>query len=169
MKTFFGCIKFLFSITKSNLLAKNEILKSTSQIYAYESIDACSLLHTSHLHNAFTLFALSKFKYKNIDSFFKLLLLLSGVISLNPGPSHMNQPLGNNEWDSFKARGINFIYINIDTLLPKIEELRRIACLSNASAVAISESKLDSSILIRRLKSMAIIFCVLTEIDPEEG
>ena len=103
VKAFFRCIIFLLTITKPNLLTKNDILKSTSKIFTYESIDACNLLHTSHIHNAFVFFALSKFKYRNKDSFFKLLLLLSGDISLNPGPSHINQTSDNNEWDVFKA------------------------------------------------------------------
>ena len=115
-------------------------------MFTYESIDACNLLHTSHIHNAFVFFALSKFKYRNKDSFFKLLLLLSGDISLNPGPSHVNQTSYNNEWDVFKARGLHFIHININSLLPKIEELRRIACQSNAAVIGTSESKLDNSI-----------------------
>ena len=72
-------------------------MKSTTEIFTYESIDRCYSLHTSHLHNAFAFFALSKFKYRNKDSFFKLLLLLLGDISLNPGPSHIKQLSGNNE------------------------------------------------------------------------
>ena len=74
-----------------------------------------------------------------------MLLLLLGDISLNPGPSHINQTSDNNEWDVFKARGLHFIHININSLLPKIEELRRIACQSNAAVIGISESKLDNS------------------------
>ena len=146
VKAFFGCIIFLLTITKPNLLTKNDIRKSTSEIFTYESIDACNLLHTSHIHNAFVYFALSKFKYRNKDSIFKLLLLLSGDISLNPGPSHINQTSDNNEWDVFKARGLHFIHININSLLPKIEELCRIACQSKAAVIGISESKLDNSI-----------------------
>ena len=57
VKAFFGCIIFLLTITKPNLLTKNDILKSTSEIFTYESIDACNLLHTSHIHNAFAFFA----------------------------------------------------------------------------------------------------------------
>ena len=106
----------------------------------------CNLLHTSHIYNAFVFFVLSKFKYRNKDSFFKLLLLLSDDISLNPGPSHINQTSDNNEWDVFKARGLHFIHININSRLPKIEELRRIACQSKAAVIGISESKLNNSI-----------------------
>ena len=58
----------------------------------------------------------------------------------------MNRTSVNNEGDVFKARGLHFIHININRLLPKIEELRRIACLSNAAVIGISESKLDNSI-----------------------
>ena len=71
------------------------------------------------LHHFFTL---TKFKYRNKD----FLLLLSDVISLNPGSSHMNQPSGNNECDFFKAREIYFFLINIGSLLPKIEEIHHI-------------------------------------------
>ena len=115
-------------MTKPNLLTKNDILKSTSKIFTYESTDACNLLQTSHIHNGFVFFVLSKFKNRNKDSFMKLLLLHSGDISLNPGPSHINQTSDNNDWDVFKARGLHFIHININSLLPKIEELRCIAC-----------------------------------------
>ena len=169
VKAFFGCIIVLLTITKTNLLTKNDILKSTSENFTFESIDACNLLHASHIHNSFVFFALSKFKYRNKDSFFKLLLLLSGDISLNPGPSHINQTSDNNEWDVFKARGLHFIHININSLLPQIKELRRIACHSNAAVIGISGSKLDKSILDLEIKLMSKIFCVLTETDMEEG
>ena len=72
-----------------------------------------------------------------------MLLLLSVDSSLNTEPSHINQTSGNNEWDVFKARGLHFIHISINSLLPKIEELHRIACLSNAAVIGVSESKLD--------------------------
>ena len=115
-------------------------------MFTYESIDACHLLHTYHVHNAFVFFALSTFKCRNKDSFFKLLLLLSGDVSLNPGPSHINGTSDNNEWDVFKALALHFIHININSLLTKIEELRRIARQSNAAVIGISESKLGNSL-----------------------
>ena len=75
-----------------------------------------------------------------------MLPLLSGDISSNTGPSHINQTSDNNELNVFKARGFHFIHININSLFAKIEELCRIAGQSNAAAIGISESKLDNSI-----------------------
>ena len=87
VKAFFAYV--LLSITKPNLFV-NDILETTCEIFICESIDACDLLHTSHLHNIFAFRALSKFKHSNKSSFFKLLLLLSGDIGLNPGPSDID-------------------------------------------------------------------------------
>ena len=43
--------------------------------------------------------------------------------------------------------GLHFIHLNINSLLPNIEELRIIAKSTNAAIVGISESKLDESVL----------------------
>ena len=87
--------------------------------------------------------------YQNLSTEIKtpfLLLLLSCDISLNSGPPHMDHPSGSNEWDAFKARGLQFTHININSLLLKIEELCHIVCLSSAVLNGISESKLGNSI-----------------------
>ena len=52
-----------------------------------------------------------------------------------------------NEWNVFKNRGLHFIHLNINSLLPKIEELRYIAKSTNAAVIGICESKLDASVL----------------------
>ena len=49
-------------------------------------------------------------------------------------------------WSPFKKRGLHFLHININSILSKIEELRHIAKLSNASVIGVSESKLDDSV-----------------------
>ena len=92
-------------------------------------------------------FSISKLKYKNLNSFSQLLLLLSGDISLNPGPVHQGTLQCSNEWNVFKNRGLHFIHLNINSLLPKIEELRFIAKSTNAAVIGICESKLDASVL----------------------
>ena len=51
------------------------------------------------------------------------------------------------EWNVFKSKGLHLIPLNINSLLPKIDELRYIANSSNAAVIGISESKLDESVL----------------------
>ena len=84
--------------------------------------------------------------YRNSNSYYRLILLLSGDIILNPGPFHNLQPLDQNEWNIFKHRGLHFLHLSINSLLPKIDELRHIARLTNAAVMGISESKLDDSV-----------------------
>ena len=76
-----------------------------------------------------------------------MLLLLSGNISLNPGPVHQDTLQYSNEWNVFKNKGLRFIHLNINSLLPKIEELRYISKSTNAAVISICESKLDASVL----------------------
>ena len=52
-----------------------------------------------------------------------------------------------NEWNIFKSRGLAFIHLNIDSLLPKFEKLGIIANLTYIAIIGISESKIDKSIL----------------------
>ena len=44
-----------------------------------------------------------------------------------------------------KHRGLHFLHLNINSFLPKIDELRHIARLTNAAVIGISESKLDDT------------------------
>ena len=72
--------------------------------------------------NAF--YSVSKVKYRNLNSHFHLLILLLGDTSLNAGPTHQHKLQCLNEWNIFKSRGLHFIHLSINVLLPKIEELR---------------------------------------------
>ena len=67
-------------------------------------------------------------------------------MSLNLGSNHQHKLQCLNEWNIFKSRGLHFIHININSLLPKIEELRIIAKSTNAAIIGISESKLYESV-----------------------
>ena len=53
----------------------------------------------------------------------------------------------NGQWAVFKKRSLHFVHININSFLPKIDELQCIAKLSEAAVIGISESKLDYSAL----------------------
>ena len=84
-----------------------------------------------------------------------------GDISLNPEPFDNPQlfkqedwqAFGNpqlfkqEEWQAFTNRRLHLIYLNINSLLPKIDKLRDIAKRTNVGAIGISESKLDSTVL----------------------
>ena len=84
--------------------------------------------------------------YRNSNSYYRLLLLLSGDMNLNARPVNSLQPLVLDEWNIFKNRGLPFIHLNINSFSPKIDELRHIARLNSAVVIGISESKFDDSV-----------------------
>ena len=106
-------------------------------------------------------FSISKLKYKNLNSFSQLLLLLSGDISLNTGPVDQGTLQCSDEWIVFKNRRLHFIHLNINSLLSKIEELRFIAKSTNAAVIGLCESKLDASVLEQeiRIDNYKILHC----------
>ena len=120
---------------------------SQSHFFTYESISICDNVETSCLYSDLVFISISKLLYRNSNSYFNLLLLLSSNISLNPGPLHNDQLQPQSEWSVFNSRGLHFIHLNVNSLLPKINKLRNIANLSNAAVIGISESKLDYSVL----------------------
>ena len=81
--------------------------------------------------------------YKNYLLYLKLILLLSRDIGLNPG-SIQNDHLKEN-WKTFRNRGLHFIHLNINSLLPKIDELIEVVKISNLTVIGITETKLDNS------------------------
>ena len=74
-----------------------------------------------------------------------MLLILSGDINLNPGPANRHQ-IKDHKFEVFTRKGLHFIHLNINSLLPKIDELRYIAKNSNAAVIGISETKLDNTV-----------------------
>ena len=103
-------------------------------------------LCTSHLHSQSVFLSVSQLMYRNSNSYYRLLLLLLSDISLNPGPFHKLEPLDQNEWNIFKHRELHFLYLSINSVLPKIDELRHIARLTKAAVIGTSESKLNDSL-----------------------
>ena len=93
----------------------------------------------------FILFTIYHSKCKNQAKYFILILLLSGDITLNPGPPHNSQIEGLS-WNVFDKKGLQFLHINVNSLLPKIEEIRFIAKKSKATVIGITETKLDGTI-----------------------
>ena len=60
--------------------------------------------------------------------------------------------VGNAAWNIFKKRGMHFIHLNINSLLPKIDEIRYVAKLTNATVIGLSETKLDNTVLSSKLE-----------------
>ena len=126
-------------------------IKASNQIQFFtpEYMCTCDELDNVCFNYQFKIFTL---KISNIErlikkSFYCILLLLAGSFSLDVGPKSSLQPFDSDEWNTFKLKGLHLIHLNINSLLPKIDELQHIANSSNASVIGISESKLDESIL----------------------
>ena len=117
-----------------------------SNFFTIESININNKICKIHLRYHLQLLVLSELKFRNCFLFLKLLLLLSGDINLNPGPDQIFIDF-NDTYNPFKHRGLHFLHLNINSLVPKVDELRVIAKISNAAVIGISESKLDDSVL----------------------
>ena len=57
---------------------------------------------------------------------------------------HMPKPT--NEWNVFRSKGIHLIHLNVNSLLPNIDEICYIAEHTKAAVIGITESKLNESI-----------------------
>ena len=64
-----------------------------------------------------------------------------------PAPLYNNHLQPQNEWNVFNLRGLHFIHLNVNSLLPEIDEVINIAKLSNAAVIGINESKFGDSVL----------------------
>ena len=70
-------------------------------------LDLYSRLHDSYHHYQDCLIAISVLKYKNYSKFYQM-LLLSGDMSLNPGPTSNN--LSQSFSKPFENKGLHFLY-----------------------------------------------------------
>ena len=118
-------------------------LCTTKEFFLIELIKICDDLNNENQYRCLQLSCLNQIKcHKNHFLNLKLILLLSGDISLNPEPiqdSHLKENL-----KTFRNRGLHFIHSN--SLLPKIDELRKIVKISNPAVIGITETKLDNLI-----------------------
>ena len=124
--------------------------------------------------------ALSKVHLNKYWSYFKFIILLYGDINLDPGPTppkrndilwellsfhncsfsteRMDYQLdtlsvvNNNAWNIFRKRNMHFIHLNINSIQSKIDEIRYIAILTNATVIGLSETKLDNAVLSSELE-----------------
>ena len=143
---FLICMIFLFLKNKNSSDFFNKVRTCRSNFFAPKFKNICDHFQFSVTQMNSTFYSVSKLKYRNLNSFFHLLILLSGNISLNTGPNHQHKLQCLNKYNIFISRGLHFIHLNINSLLPKIEELQIIAKSTNATNIGISESKLDESV-----------------------
>ena len=52
-----------------------------------------------------------------------------------------------NHWKAFQRKGVHFLHFNVNSLLPKIDEVNLIANKSNETILGIPETKLDKTIM----------------------
>ena len=67
-----------------------------------------------------------------------MVLLLSGVVTRNQ--------LKYLKFEAFNNKGFHLIHLNINSLMPKIDELHNIAKCSNAAVIGMTESKLGNTV-----------------------
>ena len=67
----------------------------------------------------------------------------------NPEAVTLNEPniTDFEGFTTFEKRGLHFMHLNINSILPKIDELRLIAFKSHAAVIGITESKIDDTVL----------------------
>ena len=95
------------------------------------------------MHQNLVYLAITNLKYKDYNNFYQFLLLLSGDVSLNPGPFKISPAVNVNIWEPLNKKSLDFLHININNLLSKIDELRCIANKAKAAIIGTTESKLD--------------------------
>ena len=93
------------------------------------------------MHKDLVCLDINNLKY---ESFCQFLLLLSGGFSLNPGPVQISPGQKTNIWEPNCI--LHFLHININSLLPKIDELKCIANKTKTAIIGITESKLDYTV-----------------------
>ena len=92
------------------------------QFYSPDYIRTCKELNKACLLSQFSILTISKLKaINNNKSFCHLILILSGDISLNPGPVYNHYPPNLKQWGKFKRKGLHLLHLNINSLLPKID------------------------------------------------
>ena len=98
------------------------------------------------MHKNLVCLAITNLKYKDYNNFHQFLLLLLGDVSLNPGPVQISPAVNINIWEPLNKKGLRFLHNNINSLLPKIDELKWIANKIKATIIKITESKLDHTV-----------------------
>ena len=112
-------------------------------------------------------------QYINLDSktiirFVLYYSFFSVNISLNPHPLSNPQLFKQEEWRAFSNRGLHLIDLNINSLLPKTDELRDIAERTKAAVTLYQNLKLIALFLIQKFTLKIMKFFVSIEVGMKE-
>ena len=118
---------------------------SPNEFFNLETM-TCHYIQHMTLHKNLVCLAITNLKYKDYNNFYQFLLLLSGDVSLNPGPVQISPAVNVNIWEPLNKKGLHFLHININSLLPKTDELKCIANKTKVAIIGITESKLDHTV-----------------------
>ena len=116
--TQFSISCFLFKTLNQNELQKSLKKYSKGDFFTIESLKTNEKISIARQECNLTLVTLREMNYRDHTKFFRLILLLSGDINLNPGPTQISKT-----WSVFKKRGLHFVHLNINSLPSKIENL----------------------------------------------
>ena len=76
------------------------------------------------MHQKLVCLAITNLKCKDYNNFYQFLLLLLGDLSLNPGPVQISPAVNVKIWEPLNKKGLHFLHVNINSLLPKIDDLK---------------------------------------------
>ena len=117
-----------------------------NEFFKLETIALCHYIQHITLHENLVCLTITNLKYKDYNSFRQFLLQLSGDKRLNPGPVQISLAVNVSIWKERNKKDLHVLHININSLLPNIDELK---CIVNKTKIAIittTESKLDHTV-----------------------
>ena len=95
---------------------------SKFEFYHAESVKLQDNLGIINRNTNLAFFAISKLRNKTAHflKFYQILLILSGDISLNPGPCQ-TQLNDDKTWDPLKTKGLHLCHLNVNSLLSRLQ------------------------------------------------
>ena len=93
---------------------------------------------------------------------------LHNAINLKSGSVQISSAANVNIWEPLNKKGLHFLHININSLLSKIDELKRIVNKTKAAIIGITESKLDHTVQNKNLTILYLISKVMMFSDVTE-
>ena len=100
---FLKWMTFLFLTNKNSSIFFHDTRTCTrAEFFEFEFMNICDYFQFSvtRINNDF--YSVSKLEYRNLNSYFHLLILFSGDIGINPGPNHQHKLQYLDEWIIFK-------------------------------------------------------------------